>query len=97
MKKKLKQPMLNPVARRIWVTKYALGSIGIFPADAETSGGRAVVRRGQTVDHYYGVEWQATLSDALAHAEVMRRDKIHDLMRQLDRVRTLEFASEVTT
>ena len=83
----------------IYITKYAL-TIGVDEADAEISGGCAVVRKGSRPDQYldqyfHEGEWHITKTAAVAKAEDMRKRKIASLQRSIAKMEKLTFGEPV--
>ncbi len=81
---------------QVWITKYAL-SQGIFKSDVEDEGKGTVKEVACPFSLYYhgeGKEWHRTKESAIAKAEEMRREKIADLKKQIEKLEGMEFDDE---
>ena len=80
------------VSMKVFITKYALTK-GILKADATVFCG-SIIKTNAPVNHqvfYSKSEWYKTLNGAKQQAEVMRRKKIDDLKKQLDKLQKMSF------
>lgn len=70
---------------KFYVTKYALGSGGIFAIESEEPEGRLLkdTRPYGTYFHGEGNDWHRTAEAAIARAEEMRVKKLASLRKQL--------------
>lgn len=76
-----------------WITKYALTS-GIFTTRAvECSNGMARDTKAKYMSLYHGEgrDWHRTEESARRRFDEMREAKIHSVVRQLNKLKTMKF------
>ena len=75
---------------KVWIVKFAL-TRGIY--ELEVSGGREGAVHGKDwQERYHGGEWWKTKENALVRAEVIRKNKIKSLRKQIEKLSKLKFA-----
>lgn len=82
----------NPVLPKVWITKYALTQ-GVFTlTNVERCDSiNPDMITGKGMGCYHKNEWHTNEADALARAEMMRRNKIAALRKQAAKLEKLEF------
>lgn len=76
-----------------WITKYALTG-GIQKIEADEPFDSLLVDRSQRFTGYYhgeGRDWHRTEDGAIDRAEVMRKDRIASLQKQIAKLEKLSF------
>lgn len=81
---------------KAWITKHALtaGVQEVNGAPANTSPSifcYTVGRSGEQYAHGKGTDWHITKDGALKRADAMRLSKITSLLKQLEKLRDMEF------
>lgn len=84
---------------KVWITKYALTK-GIlqketadFCLSTDSTGNMIRIKEDGYYQYYHGKgnEWHDSKSSAVAKAEMMRKEKITNLQKQIEKLQNMKF------
>ena len=81
---------------KVWITKYAMSSRGVYTIDAAITGDgtcvvRTVIRRNRFNHYFEEGDWHTDEAKAIERFNQMKQKRIASLKKQLAKVEALEF------